>query len=76
MKQEQSIIRDLDQYIQRFNDFKSSTTVQQFTERIKLLKDHSTQQILLQINSHYSTSWWLVTEDTMMDLGKLLKVLF
>ena len=35
LKQEQSVICELNQYIQRLDDFKSSTTVQQFMESIK-----------------------------------------
>ena len=76
LKHEQSVVCELNQYIQRLNDFKSSTTVQQFMQSIETAQkpltttDSSTKTtVVIQLVGN-----WL--QKTIMDLDKLLKVLF
>ena len=73
LEQDQSVASTLDEYIRQLNEFKSSTTVQQFMENIEAAlttADSSTKTtVVIQL-----VGGWL--EKTIMDLDKLLKVLF
>ena len=76
LEQDQSVASQLDEYIRQLNEFKSSTTVQQFMESIETAQrplttaDSSTKTtIIIQL-----VGGWL--QKTIMDLDKLLKVLF
>ena len=76
LEQDQSVASQLDEYIRQLNEFKSSTTVQQFMESIEAAQrplttaDSSTKTtVIIQL-----VGGWL--QKTIMDLDKLLKVLF
>ena len=76
LEQDQSVASKLDEYIRQLNEFKSSTTVQQFMESIEAAQrplttaDSSTKTtVIIQL-----VGGWL--QKTIMDLDKLLKVLF
>ena len=76
LEQDQSVNSKLDEYIRQLNDFKSSTTVQQFMESIETAQrplataDSSTKTtVIIQLVGN-----WL--QKTIKDLDKLLKVLF
>ena len=76
LEQDQFVNSKLDEYICQLNEFKSSTTVQQFMESIEAAQrplttaDSSTKTtVIIQL-----VGGWL--EKTIMDLDKLLKVLF
>ena len=76
LKQDQSVASKLGEYICQLNEFKSSTTVQQFMESIEAAQrplttaDSSTKTtVIIQL-----VGGWL--QKTIMDLDKLLKVLF
>ena len=76
LEQDQSVNIKLNDYIHQLNEFKSSTTVQQFMESIEAAQrplttaDSSTKTtVIIQL-----VGGWL--QKTIMDLDKLLKVLF
>ena len=76
LKQDQSVDSKLDEYIRRLNEFKSSNIVQQFMESTE-----TAQRPLTTVGSSTKTTiiiqlvgGWL--QKTIMDLDKLLKVLF
>ena len=76
LEQDQSMNSKLDEYIRQLNEFKSSITVQQFMDSIEKAQrplttaDSSTKTtVVIQLVGN-----WL--QKTIMDLDKLLKVLF
>ena len=71
LKQEQSVVNQLNDYIQELQEFKESTTVQQFMENIETAHNESPQTCTVTIQLVGS---WL--PKTISDLEKLLDELF
>ena len=71
LKQEQSVVSKLDDYIQQLEQFKESTTVQQFIENIETVQNASPQTCTVTLQL---VGGWL--PKTISDLEKLLKEIF
>ena len=71
LKKEQSVVSKLNDYIQQLEQFKSSTTVQQFIENIETAQNSSPQTCTVTLQLVGS---WL--PKTIKDLEKLLEELF
>ena len=71
LKQNQSAVSKLNDYIQQLEQFKESTTVQQFKENIEAALSSSTQTCTVTIQ--LVGGWW---SKTISDLDKLLKEIF
>ena len=73
LKQDQAIVSKLDDCIQQLKEFKSSTTVEQFMERIETAQKPLTASETCTVTLKLVGGW---LEKTITDLDKLLKVLF
>ena len=71
LKQEQSVVSKLDDYIRQLEQFKNSTTVQQFIENIETVQNSSPQTCTITLQL---VGGWL--PKTISDLEKLLKEIF
>ena len=71
LRQEQSVVSKLDEYVQQLEQFKESTTVQQFMENIETAQNASPQTCTVTLQL---VGGWL--PKTISDLEKLLKEIF